>query len=176
MPAEKVRDIGVYCLSYAPATQDFGELVDVIFGPGLSRLVDEWRRQAPPTICRLSDVPRHQLWAIAPPFQEIWAHSGPAAASLRLSSRSLDTQRPMSSMRISTNFSDPAHCIHQPRLKGAGLPETSLPLLPSLMSELRQHPSEKTTSRASANTEWGNGHVHSTHSDCCDWDNWMVCG
>src|SRR5712671_2615692 len=78
MLAEKVRDLGLDRLgqqSTHPIAQDFGELIvdvswlnqldDVIVGHGISLL--RWRSGGVkhPTICRLPDSRRHQLWAIA---------------------------------------------------------------------------------------------------------------
>src|ERR1700687_5014372 len=78
MLAEKVCDLGLYRLGEQgtrPVAQDFSELIldvswlnqldDVIFGHGISLL--RWRSGGVkhPTICRLPDSRRHQLWAIA---------------------------------------------------------------------------------------------------------------
>src|ERR1700687_729590 len=101
MLAEKVCDLGLYRLGEQgtrPVAQDFSELIldvswlnqldDVIFGHGISLL--RWRSGGVkhPTICRLSDSRRHQLWAIAPRVTPDYTHRQDAFSSAnRLSAR-----------------------------------------------------------------------------------------
>ena len=78
MLVEKVRDLGLDRpgeQGTGPVAQDFGELIvkdswlnqldDVILGTAYRSFGGEVEASSTPTICRLSDSRRHQLWAIA---------------------------------------------------------------------------------------------------------------
>jgi hypothetical protein len=78
MLVEKVRDLGLDRpgeQGTGPVAQDFGELIvedswlnqldDVILGTAYRSFGGEVEASSTPTICRLPDSRRHQIWAIA---------------------------------------------------------------------------------------------------------------